>query len=47
MVKSRRWISRGLIGRKYWITCKKCRVLSLSRRILILSGWWKVARIFA
>ena len=29
------------------ITCKKCRVLPLPRRISISPGWWKVARIFA
>ncbi len=39
--------SRGLTGRKHWITCKKCRVLPLPRRISISPGWWKVARIFA
>ncbi len=39
--------SRGLTGRKHWITCKKCRVLPPLRRISISPGWWKVARIFA
>ena len=38
-VKSRRWISRGLTGRKHWITCRKCRVLPPLRRISISPDW--------
>lgn len=39
MVKSKRWISRGLTGRKHWITCRKCRVLPPLRRISISPDW--------